>query len=185
MYLIRELTESDLPAVKRFTDQEIGENYYSLEELRLNYLKARKENIQCSFVLEDSESGKIVGLRLSYPPGNWAKGKGSKLRPDLWKIDLERAGYFQSLFLAPQVRGQGWGPKLSQASMQAMKKLGALAVVTHSWVESPGGSSGKYLRKIGFKPVIQHPKYWVDVDYVCTRDGKPCQCTAEEMILYF
>jgi len=29
--------------------------------------------------------------------------------------------------------------------------------------------------------VIEHPLYWIDVDYECTRDGKPCRCTAIEM----
>ena len=48
---------------------------------------------------------------------------------------------------------------------------------------SPNNSSYRYLRKIGFKEIITHPDYWVDVDYICTRDGNPCHCTAIEMHL--
>ena len=59
------------------------------------------------------------------------------------------------------------------------------AVVAHSWKESPNNSSMKYLEKLGFLPVGEHPLFWSEVDYDCTRCGKPpCQCTATEMILY-
>ena len=44
--------------------------------------------------------------------------------------------------------------------------------------------SGRYLRAMGFELVKAHPLYWNKVDYVCTRCGKPCVCTAEEMIKY-
>src|SRR5690606_15188381 len=117
-------------------------------------------------------------------PGKWNKGKGSKLSPHLWKVPIDRVGYFQSLFLHPNVTGQGWGQKLSLAAAQVMKQLKAEAIVCHSWVESPNNSSSRYLLKMGFQPVTRYPHYWIDVDYECTRCGKPCVCTAEEMILY-
>ncbi len=123
-------------------------------------------------------------MRLAYPPGAWSKGKGSGLSPDQWKIPLEKVGYFQSLFISEKARGQGWGPKLSEASIQCFKKLGAEAIVTHAWKESPQNSSIRYLTKFGFEAVATYPLYWIDVDYECALDGKPCRCTAVEMIKY-
>jgi predicted N-acetyltransferase YhbS len=181
MILIRPLKAKDLEAVKKFADLSIGENYYSLEELNDILARSEKNKIMCSFVLV--ENNQVVGFRLSYPPGNWNKGKGQKLRADLWKIPIEEVGYFQSMFLSDHLQGQGWGPKLSEAAISALKEAGAKAIVTHSWVESPHGSSGKYLRKIGFQSVALHQEYWKEIDYVCSRDGTPCLCTAEEMIL--
>ena len=179
---IRPLKKEDLPQVKVFTDQMIGLNYFTLLELEEAFQKSNKNGVMCSFLLVDGE--RIMGLRLAYPPGTWSKGKGAKLRPDLWDVPLEQVAYFQSLFLAPEAQGQNWGPKLSEAAIEAFRSLGAKAIVTHAWKESPNNSSIRYLMKVGFKSVATHPDYWMDVDYECTRDGKPCRCTAEEMIKY-
>ena len=65
-----------------------------------------------------------------------------------------------------------------------LKEIGTQAIVTHAWQESPNNSSIRYLTKFGFQPIATHANYWIDVDYVCTRDGKPCRCTAVEMIKY-
>lgn len=180
---IRPLAESDLNQVKIFTDKEIGLNYFSLEELSEILKKSELDGIMCSFVLKD-EKNIIQGLRLAYPPGAWTKGKGKKLRSDLWKVPSDKVGYFQSLFVSEKAQGEGWGPKLSDAALESFKKLGTLAVVTHAWKESPNNSSIRYLTKFGFESVATHPEYWIDVDYECVLDGKPCRCTAEEMIKY-
>lgn len=180
---IRPLHLEDLNQIKIFTDKTIGENYFSSEELEQNYYKSLLNGVMYSFVLVDDKN-KIYGLRLAYPPGAWSKGKGSKLRPELWRVKPDKAGYFQSLFISADVQGAGWGPKLSEASIDRLKKIGTKAIVTHAWQESPNNSSIRYLTKFGFEPVATHPNYWIDVDYVCVRDGKPCRCTAVEMIKY-
>jgi ribosomal protein S18 acetylase RimI-like enzyme len=179
---IRPLEQKDLAAVKAFTDRTIGANYFSLKELEECYQKSLSENVMCSFVLVNERG--VQGLRLAYPPGRWSHGKGNKLRPDLWKVPLEKVGYFQSLFIAPEAQGAGWGPKLSAAAIAGFRKLGTQAIVTHAWKESPNNSSIRYLTKFGFQSVATHPEYWIDVDYECVLDGKPCRCTAEEMIKY-
>lgn len=180
---IRPLELRDLPAVKTFTDASIGLNYFTLKELEECFQKSFSSDVMCSFVLANSQD-EIFGLRLAYPPGSWSKGKGKKLRPDLWKVPLEKVGYFQSLFLSEAVQGQGWGPQLSDSSIERFKLVGTEAIVTHAWKESPNNSSIRYLTKFGFESVATHPEYWIDVDYECVRDGKPCRCTAEEMIKY-
>ncbi len=180
---IRELERRDLEKVKAFTDIGIGKNYFSIQELNESFEKSSLQNIMCSFVLVDDEN-QIKGLRLAYPPGAWSKGKGNKLRPDLWKVPIEKVAYFQSLFLSDEAQGLGFGPKLSEAAISAFKKLGAQAVVTHAWKESPNNSSIKYLSRFGFESIATHLQYWIDVDYECSLDGKPCRCTAEEMIKY-
>lgn len=182
--LVKEFAAEYIPLVKEFTDLAVGMGYYSEEELstyQKNSVADSGEN--CSFVLYDPENNKVLGLRLAFPPGNWNHGKGSNLRPDLWPTKLNETGYFQSLFVSPDLQGQGWGPKLAQKSLSILKKIGAKGVVAHCWKESPHNSSLKYLEKVGFKKIIEHPNYWINVDYVCTRDGNPCRCTAIEMHL--
>jgi GNAT superfamily N-acetyltransferase len=179
----REIRESDIPAMKVFCDRAIGVNYYSTEELTEILRKSRSKNgLMCSFVLLNGDD--VVGVRFTYPPGLWDKGKGTGLETKLWKISIDDVAYFQSLFLAPEIQGKGHGQKISLASLEALKKAGAKAVVTHAWKESPNDSSRRYLSKLGFELVAVHPQYWFKVDYECTRCGRPCVCTAEEMIKY-
>lgn len=180
---IREFQQSDIPAVKAFTDKVVGAGYYSVRELTENQIKSIATTGEiCSFVLVN-DSNEVHGLRLAFPPGNWEHGKGSKIRADLWPTRLPETAYFQSLFVSNSLQGQGWGPKLSERAIEIFKKLGARGIVAHCWKESPNNSSMRYLQNMGFKEIIAHPDYWVDVDYVCTRDGYPCHCTAIEMHL--
>ncbi len=181
--MIRPLERDDLIAVKAFTDRAIGSNYYSILELNSIFDKSIHDGKTASLVLVDAQNA-IFGIRLTYPPGQWSSGKGKGLRPESWKVPMENVAYFQSLFIDPEFTSQGWGRKMSQISISILKAMKAKAVVTHSWRESPQDSSGKYLRNLGFQIVESHPLYWFEVDYVCTRCGKPCVCTADEMILY-
>jgi ribosomal protein S18 acetylase RimI-like enzyme len=179
---IRSFTQKDVTKVKEFTDRAIGTNYYTAQELHDIYQKSLKNGQECTLLLEDGQ-GEIRGVRITFPPGQWQKGKGKGLNPTLWKVPQNDVAYFQRLFVDPALTGQGWGKKMSLKAIEMLKKLGTRAIVTHSWKESPHDSSGKYLRALGFRVVASHPFYWKDVDYVCTRCGKPCVCTAEEMIL--
>ncbi len=182
MMIIRSFTLADVPEVKEFTDRVIGSNYYSTQELTEFYQQSLQNGHECTLVLEDS-TGKIRGVRITFPPGQWQQGKGHGLSPQLWKFPLHQVAYFQSLFLDPPLTGQGWGKKMSLHAIGILKKLQAKAIVTHSWKQSPFDSSGKYLRGLGFKMIASHPLYWKDVHYLCPRCGQPCLCTAEEMIL--
>lgn len=181
-YSIEELKLSDLPALKDFTDREIGAGYYSADELKDIYNKSQIKNRMCTLLLKKGEE--IHGVRITYPPGNWSHGKGSGLTTNKWPYPLSQTAYFQSLFLSNAVQGQGWGGEMSKKALGILKEIGAKGVVCHSWKESPNNSSAKYLQKLGFELIAEHPLYWKDVDYNCTRCGKPpCQCTAQEMYL--
>lgn len=181
---IREISTSDLKGAVAFCDREIGEAYYD-EKQMLHIVKASQKNgIATSFVLEDPDcSEKIVGLRLTCPPGQWLEGPLNRpLHPELWGVPFEDTAYFQSLFINKRYQRQGWGVKLSLKSIESLKRLGAKAIVCHSWKESQGNSSQSYLDKLGFKPLVDIPGYWSFLDYQCVRCGKPCQCTATEML---
>ena len=182
---IQRLERSDLERLKEFTDIQIGAGYYSSKELEDIFEKSLAPSkdgaVQmCSRILKKGDE--ILGVRFTYPPGKWSHGKGSGLQASKWPHALSETGYFQSLFLSDKVQGQGWGAKLSLASIEELKKVGARGVVCHSWKESPFNSSTKYLEKMGFQKIGEHPLYWQHVDYNCTRCLKPpCQCTAIEM----
>jgi len=184
MLHIRPFYIQDLEAIQSFTDREIGQGYYSLTELHDIFARSSKEGVMCSLLIEDSQNKTIKAVRISYPPGQWQKGKGQGLNPHSWPHQQAATAYFQSLFLSRDLQGQGWGVRISHASIKALRQEGTQGIVCHSWKESPHDSSSKYLRKLGFKLIAEHPKYWQEVQYNCTRCGTPpCQCTAQEMYL--
>ncbi len=179
MLSIQPFRRDDVPAVKKFTDEEIGTNYYRSEELVDFVKKSQKNGETSSFVLYQGDD--VKGVRLSFPQGQWSQGKGGALMADRWPHALSETAYFQSLFIAKDFQRQGWGRQLSNQALAVLKKMGAKGVVCHSWVESPGESSLKALRSLGFVSIARHPFYWREVDYQCPRCGSPCLCTAEEM----
>lgn len=172
-----------LEAVKIFSDQWIGRNYFSVAELQEYFLQSQKDGLNASLLAWSGD--RLVGVRLTLAPGCWILPE-MRITPSLWKVPPERVGYFKSLFVDEEFRAQGIGQELSKRSQRILERQGALAVVTHSWLESPLNSSQRYLLKAGFSEVAQHEKFWQAIDYECTRcSPKRCECTAVEMIKIF
>jgi len=182
----RPLAKEDLEAVKAFTDRWIGTDYYGLDELHdvfdASLIESESVTKSCSFLaFVDDE---LAGVRLTYAPGRWSELIKRGLTPNEWGVNSERMAYFKSLFVAEKFQGKGVGIGLSKASLELLKKAGAKGVLCHSWLESPGNSSQKYLIKFGFQEVKQHPLFWNPIDYECTRcSPERCICTASEMVL--
>ena len=180
---IYSLQHEDLDELKEFTDQWIGTNYFSIKELEHYYKLGKIGDLNASYVAKSNQ--KIVGLRLSFAPGNVLSEFKNGLTTNKWNVPPETVGYFKSLFISEEFQAMGLGKKLSQASIETLKKMGAKAVLCHSWNESPNNSSRRYLDKMGFIPIETHPKFWNHIDYDCTRCApNRCICDATEMILY-
>lgn len=182
--IIRPYKIEDAEAVRDFADRNIGTGYFSLEETIEMVKMSQKNGVSTSFVLE--KDGVIKGIRLCFPPGKWIEKTGrNRIIPNLWQTPEDAVGYFKSLFISSDMQGGGWGPKLSAASIEALRQLQTQAIITHSWKESPNNSSVRYLQKMGFQIVGEHPLFWSKIQYDCTKCLKPpCQCTAIEMIYY-
>lgn len=178
---IQTLKQEHIPEIIQFSNKWIGKNYYTAKDLQEIIEGSGDES--CSFIVIDK--GNLAAIRLSYAPGLWPEKLMKKCSPRLWKVSEQEAGYFKSLFIHGDYQGKGLGSKLSEMSVKKMQQQGAKAVVCHSWLESPGNSSQKYLLKFGMEVVVDHPNFWEDVDYLCSGcEVKPCICTAREMIKY-
>lgn len=172
-------------AFLQFTDKNIGDRYYSESDFLHLYDLSCYNGHALSYVLVDQENQQILGVRVTFPPPRWLQLESVPLFADQWNVPPESVAYFKSLFIDPKLQGQGWGPRLSQASLRDLIALDCQAVVAHSWKQSPNNSSQRYLEKLGFKVIGEHPMFWSELDYDCTLCGQPpCQCTATEMILY-
>ena len=163
-------------------DQESGKGFYTFEDLE-RYLLLSTVGEHCtSFVALDGQ--RVVGLRLTLAQSSWRNEYLEKLSQKKWPKPFTKTAYFKSNFISASYRGKGIGTALSRFSLDVLKTLGYEAVLCHSWVESPGNSSQKYLKKLGFMPVAIHEKFWFEVDYECVRcHPEKCVCCATEMLL--
>lgn len=169
--------------VKAFTDRWIGEGYFEPEELKECLGLAELNGLNCSLLAY--VGGELAGVRLTFAPGAWLESARGASRQK-WQVLAEQVGYFKSLFVAEKFQQGGLGRKLSETSISVLKQMGARAAVCHSWMESPGNSSQRYLKNLGFEEVAVHSRFWHEIDYMCTRCApRRCECAAAEMIKYF
>lgn len=179
---LTQFESENINAVKDFTDQWIGLDYFSCEDLRHFLLLSQKDGWNASFLAWEDQ--KLIGVRLTLAPSTWISAE-TKIQITKWNVDADKVGYFKSLFIDENYRAQGLGKLLSAESKKILLKQGAQAIVTHSWLESPGNSSQNYLLKDGFTEVSRYANFWEPIDYECVRcTPKRCQCTAVEMIKY-
>ncbi|MCB0407017.1 MAG: GNAT family N-acetyltransferase [Bdellovibrionales bacterium] len=183
---LRTIKKDDIPAICKMGDEAFGERYITEQLLQKEWPLLQSKDNYASYILETLESSPIaIGFRLTYLPGLWLNTKeGRKSHINLWHIPTENVAYFKTSYVSENYRGQGWGKKMALLAIDQLRKMGAQAIVTHSWNESPEDSSGKYLRHLGFEDIGIIDGFWKDSDYSCTECHKtPCICTAMEMIL--
>lgn len=184
---IRSMLTTDAPRVAALADRLVGVDYYP-PSLVLEYIERATiaspdlpGAVTTAYVAERGDT--LLAFRFVIPPGRWLEGRGRGQTPDGWPGGPQSAAYFQSCFVDHDCMGQGIGGRLAARGLADLRSLGARAVVAHSWKESPHNSSFRYLTRLGFEPIAEHVEYWREVDYRCIRCGRPCVCTAIEMVL--
>ena len=96
--------------------------------------------------------------------------------------------YFKCNTVDENFRGLGIGKKLLQLAIEAAKKQGAKAGISHLWKQSPNNSAVNYFTRCGGQHVASHAGKWNEESkqgYDCILCGFDCQCEAAEMIIYF
>lgn len=180
---IKELSQKHLTKVRRFTDAWIGKNYYSLSDLKMALDKSIKHGLNASLIATLNDE--IIGVSIRFAPGSWDVNKSFGFSYRDWGCNPKNVAYSKSKFVAEEYRGRGVGSKLWEETAVKLREMGTSAVLAHSWLESPGNSSQRHLKKLGFEEVNRHEKFWHSVDYQCTRCApERCTCTAVEMIKY-
>ena len=178
------LTHSDFKQVITLANDVHGEGYLDENKINLWYKKGIIDNINASFVVYDDKN--LVGFRITFCANNWTIDKWSS--PSLWNVSQTNVCYFKCNTVDKKYRGQGLGKKLLNMSIQASKKQGAQAGVSHLWQQSPNNSAVAYFTKCGGELIKQHADKWNKESkqgYNCVLCGFDCHCTASEMIIYF
>lgn len=191
---IYSLREDDFDKVIELGNTVHGKNYLDTAGLVGVLNRSLSQGLCCSYVMYDKsrKEGKLIGFRLTYAPGLWTPDEWCSV--DSWGVDPDKICYFKSNTIHEDYRGQGIGPVLLNTSIETVKKMGAVAGVTHIWLESPSNSAYKYFSKTGAELLWVWPGRWKDDlekdgyrCVVCCADdqARPCSCTAAEMILHF
>ena len=178
------LTPKDFAKVIELGNFVHGNGYLSEGSLLTWYQKGILNKINSGYVVYDND--KLIGFRITYSIGKWDIDQWCS--PDLWRVPAKNVCYFKCNTVDENYRGYGVGGKLLNLSIEAAKKQGALAGVSHLWKQSPGNSAVMYFTKCGGELVTSHPDKWNQDSkdgYDCILCGRDCHCEAAEMIIYF
>ncbi len=165
-----------------------GDAYLTKDIINKIYQKSIKDNINCSFIMLDTEKDKVAGFRLTYAPTNWQIDQWCS--PELWKLPIEQLCYFKSSTVDADYRCHGIAKKMLHASIKVAQQQGAKGGICHTWMQSPGNVAFLYFIKCGGQHLKTYPNRWLEDGYVgyrCIVCGvdQYCHCDAGEMILYF
>lgn len=180
----KNIAESDFPAVIELGTKVHGEGYIDTDTVTRWVNQGIKDDINASFIAYHDKT--LVGFRLTFAPNQWQIDKWCS--PERWGSPVDKVCYFKCNTVNSDYRGHGIGSQLLKLSIVAAKKQGAVAGVSHLWMESPGNSAVKYFTKCGgtlIKEHINRWNEWCEHGYVCTICGTNCQCTAAEMMIHF
>lgn len=181
------LREDDFDKVIALGERLNGKNYLDHSTLDGILRKSCRAGLNASFVAyKEGRGSQLLAFRLTYAPGNWIPDKW--LCPEKWQVPPEKVCYFKANMVDPEHQSQGVGSLMLKASIRIAKAQGAVAGVTHIWMQSPGNSAYKYFVKAGGEVLHIHPDRWnedCEKGYNCIRCGNDCHCDGAEMILYF
>jgi len=180
----KNLTPDDFSKVIELGNFVHGDGYLTPEHLLSWYQKGIIDQINAGYVVYDDN--KLIGFRITYAATQWNIDQWCS--PELWRVSVQKVCYFKCNTVDANYRGHGIGGKLLKLSIEATKKQGALAGVSHLWKQSPDNSAVIYFTKCGGELVTSHPDKWNQDSkngYDCILCGRDCHCEAAEMIIYF
>ncbi len=183
-FTYKNLTSDDFTKVIELGNFVHGDGYLTPENIKQWSDKGISQGINSGFVVYDGD--KLIGFRITYGIGQWNLDQWCS--PELWQVPTENVCYFKCNTVDENYRGHGLGGKLLKLSIEAAKKQGALAGISHLWQQSPGNSAVKYFTKCGGQLVKLHPDKWNEDSkngYNCILCGFDCHCEAAEMIIRF
>jgi len=183
-FTYKNLTPDDFDSVIKLGNHVHGDGYLTKENIKDWYLRGIAKGINSGYVVYDGD--KLIGFRITFAARQWPIDKWCT--PELWQADQDKVCYFKCNTVDEDYRGHGIGGKLLQLSIDAAKKQGAIAGVSHLWKQSPGNSAVRYFTKCGGQLVKEHPDRWYEESqqgYNCILCGYNCHCEAAEMIIHF
>ncbi len=182
------LTAEFYPQVITLGNKVHGDGYLTIQTIsqwtKKGITNLNNQEINSSFVA--LLNGKLIGFRITYAAQKWLIDQWCS--PQLWHVAPEQCCYFKCNTVDEDYRGLGVGKKLLNLAIDAAKKQGAKAGVSHLWKQSPKNSAVAYFSHCGGKLITTHKDRWLEDSengYCCVLCGYSCHCEAVEMIIHF
>lgn len=156
-----------------------GDNYLSDIQAEQFLSMGNKNELNCCFVAYIENI--LVGFRIAFAPRNWKPDRWCS--PHLWPASADKIGYFKCNTVHEAHRAKSIGSHLMQLSKDTLKAQGAVAGICHTWMQSPGNSAYRYIKKAGGQQLKLHHGKWDLPDYECPVCDKGCSCEAAEMLV--
>lgn len=180
----KEMQPDDFTQVITLATEVHGEGYIDQTKIKKWFNQGITAQSNANFVAYDGK--KLVGFRITFSPNNWVIDKWCS--PSHWHISPNDVCYFKCNTVNQDYRGHGIGSRLLALSIDAVKKQGAKAGVSHLWMQSPGNSAVKYFTKCGGVLIKEHADRWNSLSkagYMCPICDDNCHCSAAEMLIIF
>ena len=178
------LAEEHFSEIVRLGNKINGEGYLDDKRMEEIFFKGLSRGLNCNYVACDA--GTLIGFRLGYAPGKWEIDKWCTVQA--WGVPPEKVCYLKANMVEEEYRRQGIGTTLLTKSLETAKEMGAVAAVSHLWVDSPSGGAIKYFARADGRFIKIHRNRWLEdcitSNYRCVIHGDYCTCSAAEMIIY-
>ncbi len=182
------LTAEHFSAAITLANQVHGDGYLTNETINhwvdKGITNVDNQEINSSFVA--LLNGKLIGFRITYAAKRWSIDHWCS--PQLWHIPAELCCYFKCNTVDENYRGLGVGKNLLTLAINATKRQGAKAGISHLWKQSPNNSAVAYFSHCGGELITTHQDRWLEDSkqgYCCVLCGYNCHCEAVEMIIHF
>ncbi len=168
---------SDLLAVLRIADEQLGEGYVSESDLR------RTDESDRSFTHVAELDGRIVGFAVGLVRGSGEVGELMRVPLPRHLALADRVGVVKTVAVAPGYHGRGIGTRLADACLDEFRARGVQAVCSVAWKRGETVNIKGVLERRGFVGFAEVPDYWtqdsVRDGFRCPECGEPpCRCAA-------
>lgn len=176
MPVIYPCTVSWVPAVADLLNQELGEDCHSWDDVRELMDPGRGVAL---IALACNELVGAATAMILHPddPEYWLVAR----MEEGGEVFDGPVGLLQSIAVQPEWRGQGLGTELACRRIEALRALGATAIVACSWEHGRPGRSRPILERLGFELVTQIEEAWKGQS--CPVCGSDCRCGSSLMLL--
>lgn len=188
--IYRDYQPQDSNPIIEIGDEVLGRGYITVDEIDECYKEKSRAKGNVNFFVAELD-GKIAGFSWAYRPGLFPSGPFAK---GLWPVDESEVAYIATMGVKREFGRRGIGTELLRRLHKRAREQGAKALVSHSWIESPGNASTKLVNKSKFTPLKIHYRLWYKKTWyessedisICRRCIlPPCRCSALEVMLHF
>ncbi len=173
------LTEQDWSEVYEIANEQLGNDYISIDTLKL--CQNKDNSLKC-FVAKDKKNKNVLAFAIIDTINYDRLMEITKNRQIVELMFCNQIGYIKSIAVSPIYKGHGISYKLIAYCIEYFKKQGITKLVSTAWKHAGIINIKSLLEKQGFSIKTEIPDYWYEDSiknkFDCPQCGNPCHCTS-------